>query len=482
MYGYGDVEGARLLARRNLEKLGNLDQYDYIVSDCGSCSGHLKEYADLLRDDATYSQAARQLVSKVRSFSELMGAIGVKAPLGELSATVTYHDPCHLGARYQGIVSQPRDLIGSIPGVEYRELPEADWCCGAAGTYNVMHNEISMTILERKAKNVEKSGADVLVTECPACIMQLSLGAKRRGLSTRVLSVSQLIQEAARAARPVSLIATSFVHLKSLDGGEYGRARVRQCGHHHRCRQRDRSRHRPGLRFEGATVVVADLDDLAGRATAATLAEQRRHRRLRADRCDESSVLRSGGRDRRRTVRPRRYLWSATPASTRRHCCTEMTESDWDRIFEINVKGMFFMITAVLPHMRQRQSGRIVLTSSVTGPVTGYPGWAHYGATKAAMLGFMRSAAIEVATEGVTINAVLPGNIMTEGMEGMGQDYINALAASIPMKRLGDAGGCRLRHALPGFERGEVHHWPDNRRRWWPAAAGRRGGGWMTRA
>jgi 3-oxoacyl-[acyl-carrier protein] reductase len=104
----------------------------------------------------------------------------------------------------------------------------------------------------------------------------------------------------------------------------------------------------------------------------------------------------------------------------------------------VNVKGMFFMVTAVLPHMRQRRSGRIVLTSSVTGPVTGYPGWAHYGATKAAMLGFMRSAAIEVATEGVTINAVMPGNIMTDGMEGMGQDYIRALAASIPMKRLGE--------------------------------------------
>jgi glycolate oxidase iron-sulfur subunit len=201
VYGYGDVEGAQLLARRNLEKLGNLDLYDYIVSDCGSCSGHLREYADLLRDDPEYSQRARLLVSKVRSFSELMQALGISAPLGELSAKVTYHDPCHLGARYQGIVSQPRELIKSVPGVDYRELREADWCCGAAGSYNFMHNEISMKILERKAENVEKSGADVLVTECPSCIMQLSLGAKRRGLSTRVLSVSQLIQEAQRAVR-----------------------------------------------------------------------------------------------------------------------------------------------------------------------------------------------------------------------------------------------------------------------------------------
>lgn len=199
VYGYGDVEGARLLARCNLEKLGDLAQYDCIVSDCGSCSGHLKEYADLLRDDPEYAERARVLVSKVRGFSELMQAVGVSAPLGELSATVTYHDPCHLGARYQGIVSQPRELIKSIPGVDYRELREADWCCGAAGSYNFMHSDISMKILDRKAENVEKSGADVLATECPACIMQLSLGARRRGLATRVLSVSQLIQEAERA-------------------------------------------------------------------------------------------------------------------------------------------------------------------------------------------------------------------------------------------------------------------------------------------
>ncbi len=202
VYGYGDVEGARLLARINIERLGDLGQYDYIVSDCGSCSGHLKEYADLLRDDPEYAERARLLVAKVRSFSELMEAEGISAPLGELPAAVTYHDPCHLGARYQGIVSQPRELIKSIPGVDYRELCEADWCCGAAGSYNFMHNEISMKILDRKVENVEKSGADIIVTECPSCIMQLSLGAKRRGLSTRVLSVSQLLQEAERAAPP----------------------------------------------------------------------------------------------------------------------------------------------------------------------------------------------------------------------------------------------------------------------------------------
>jgi glycolate oxidase iron-sulfur subunit len=200
VYGYGDVEGARLLARSNIAKLGDLARYDFIVSDCGSCSGHLKEYAHLLKDDPLFRQRAETLVAKVRSFSELLHADGAEIPLGEFSATVTYHDPCHLGPRYQAVVSQPRDLIRSVPGVEYRELNEADWCCGAAGSYNFMHNEISVKILDRKVENIERSGADVVVTECPACIMQLSLGARRRGLGTRVLSVSQLLDEGLRAA------------------------------------------------------------------------------------------------------------------------------------------------------------------------------------------------------------------------------------------------------------------------------------------
>ncbi len=199
VYGYGDVEGARLLAKSNIMKLGDLRQYDFIVSDCGSCSGHLKDYAHLLMDDPEFAERAETLVSKVRGFSELVHSDGSEIPLGEVTARVTYHDPCHLGPRYQAVVSQPRDLIRSVPGVEYRELHEADWCCGAAGSYNVMHNEISMKVLDRKVDNIEKSGADVVVTECPACIMQLSLGAKRRGLPARVLSVSQLLTESLRA-------------------------------------------------------------------------------------------------------------------------------------------------------------------------------------------------------------------------------------------------------------------------------------------
>jgi 3-oxoacyl-[acyl-carrier protein] reductase len=87
--------------------------------------------------------------------------------------------------------------------------------------------------------------------------------------------------------------------------------------------------------------------------------------------------------------------------------------------------------------MKAKKKGRIVITSSITGPITGYPGWSHYGASKAGQLGFMRTAAIELAPFDITVNAVMPGNILTEGLEGLGKDYLTSMAACIPMKRLG---------------------------------------------
>ncbi|RLK51559.1 3-oxoacyl-[acyl-carrier protein] reductase [Alkalispirillum mobile] len=115
----------------------------------------------------------------------------------------------------------------------------------------------------------------------------------------------------------------------------------------------------------------------------------------------------------------------------------EMTEAQWDEVLSTNLKGTFLSIQACLPALKQSEAGRIVLTSSITGPITGFPGWSHYGASKAGQLGFLRTAAIELARYGITINAVMPGNIITEGLEGMGDDYLAQMAASIPLKRLG---------------------------------------------
>lgn len=115
----------------------------------------------------------------------------------------------------------------------------------------------------------------------------------------------------------------------------------------------------------------------------------------------------------------------------------EMTAADFDFVINTNLRSTFLSVSACLEALKVSGRGRIVVTSSITGPVTGYPGWAHYAASKAGQLGFVRTAAIELARFGITVNAVLPGNIMTEGLEGNGPEYIAAMEASIPLKRLG---------------------------------------------
>lgn len=114
-----------------------------------------------------------------------------------------------------------------------------------------------------------------------------------------------------------------------------------------------------------------------------------------------------------------------------------MTNDDWDTVLNTNTKGTFHSVQACLPYLKNAEYGRIVITSSITGPVTGYPGWSHYAASKAAQLGFMRTAALELAGANITVNSVMPGNIITEGLEGMGEHYLEEMAAKIPMKKLG---------------------------------------------
>jgi 3-oxoacyl-[acyl-carrier protein] reductase len=118
----------------------------------------------------------------------------------------------------------------------------------------------------------------------------------------------------------------------------------------------------------------------------------------------------------------------------------DMTSGEWDEVMNTNLKGTFHAVKACVPYLKKSDQGRIVITSSITGPVTGFPGWTHYGASKAGQLGFMRTASIELAKYGITVNAIMPGNIVTEGLAGLGPDYEETMAASIPLKRLGTVG------------------------------------------
>ena len=116
----------------------------------------------------------------------------------------------------------------------------------------------------------------------------------------------------------------------------------------------------------------------------------------------------------------------------------EMDPTEWDSVMATNLKGSFLGVKACLPFLKQSDQGRVILTSSITGPITGYPGWSHYGASKAGQIGFMRTACIELARHQITINAILPGNIATEGLDGLGQAYLDTMAASVPLKKLGE--------------------------------------------
>ncbi len=116
---------------------------------------------------------------------------------------------------------------------------------------------------------------------------------------------------------------------------------------------------------------------------------------------------------------------------------SEMTADDWDRVLAVNLRSTFLCVQAATKPLQRSGRGRVIITSSITGPVTGFPGWTHYGASKAGQLGFMRTAAIELAPMGITVNAVAPGNILSEGLADLSQAYLDTMAASIPVRRLG---------------------------------------------
>ncbi len=186
------------------------------------------------------------------------------------------------------------------------------------------------------------------------------------------------------------------------------------------------------LRQAGAKVIIADIDDATGTASAKELGADFMHLDVtKQDECQKvitDAVAKYGRLD---------ILCSNTgifPQATLK----EMTEADWDMMNNVNLKGMFFLIQPALAVMEKQKYGRVIITSSITGPVTGYPGWSHYGATKAGQLGFMRSAALEYARFGININAVMPGNILTEGLKAQGEDYLDQMKASIPTHTLGD--------------------------------------------
>jgi glycolate oxidase iron-sulfur subunit len=191
---YGRMDLVEKLARHNIAVFER-SQVDVIVTDCATCGSTLKEYGSLLSGDPEWAARADAFGRKVRDISEFLSRIPLVKPTKRIEARVTYHDPCHL-RRGQQVWKEPRKLLSLIDGLELVELPEADWCCGSAGSQLITHYDASSKVLDRKIDNVAKTEARILASGCPGCQMQLNAGLQRRGLPIRVVHPITLLDEA----------------------------------------------------------------------------------------------------------------------------------------------------------------------------------------------------------------------------------------------------------------------------------------------
>lgn len=194
----GEWELAQELARRNIDQFPP-ESFDAIISNAGGCGSHLKHYARLLADDVRYVERARLWDAKVKDIHEWLAFTGIESPpaAGAPQQVVTYHESCHL-CHGQKVSAQPRSLLRVIPGVRLVELPEASWCCGSAGIYNLTQPEMAGQLLQRKVDHIVTTRAQVVATGNPGCLLQLINGCRDRGLELRVAHPVTLLAEAYR--------------------------------------------------------------------------------------------------------------------------------------------------------------------------------------------------------------------------------------------------------------------------------------------
>jgi glycolate oxidase iron-sulfur subunit len=203
----GELTLARAMARKNIDAMeqaaGPLENLDAIITNAAGCGSHLKHYDELLADDPHYAERARRWSEKLQDIHEWLAKIGMVAPRESAAKkeaereAVTYHEACHL-CHGQKITQQPRAVLERIPGLRLVELPEATWCCGSAGIYNITQPEMSHALLRRKLDNIAKTGAKVVATANPGCSVQLEAGARETGQALEIVHPITLLARAYR--------------------------------------------------------------------------------------------------------------------------------------------------------------------------------------------------------------------------------------------------------------------------------------------
>jgi glycolate oxidase iron-sulfur subunit len=193
----GLAEQARTLARTNIDVF-LAEDFDALITNAAGCGSTLKEYDHLLHSDPDYRDRALQFKEKMKDITEFLASIELNPAMAPVDAVATYQDSCHL-AHGQKIRAAPRKLLKAIPGLRFREMPMADLCCGSAGIYNVVQNEMADQILRRKMEFVATTKASLIVTANPGCMLQLAAGARLHGSGQRVAHVVEVLDEAYKA-------------------------------------------------------------------------------------------------------------------------------------------------------------------------------------------------------------------------------------------------------------------------------------------
>jgi glycolate oxidase iron-sulfur subunit len=194
----GLLEDARVLARNNIDAFLE-GGYDAIVTNAAGCGSTMKEYGELLKDDRLYRERAQRFSALVKDITEFLASIELNREMGSVAAVVTYQDSCHL-AHAQRVRIPPRKLLETVPGLTLREMPLSDLCCGSGGVYNVMEHEMAMALLKKKMEAVNSTGAGVVATANPGCMLQLRAGVALYGCGQQVRHVVEILDEAYRNA------------------------------------------------------------------------------------------------------------------------------------------------------------------------------------------------------------------------------------------------------------------------------------------
>jgi glycolate oxidase iron-sulfur subunit len=193
----GNLEAARAAARENIAAFEKLE-LDAIIINAAGCGSTLKEYGHLLADDPAFTERAKSFSAKVKDITEFLAAnlewLQPSIANRQSPTRVTYHDACHL-AHAQRITKPPRDLVKAVAGKNFVELPEADVCCGSAGTYNLTEPEMAARLQRRKIENILRTNADIVVTSNPGCLLQIRAGLRQADSCARTIHIVDYLTE-----------------------------------------------------------------------------------------------------------------------------------------------------------------------------------------------------------------------------------------------------------------------------------------------